>query len=797
LNILEIGAGEKYRYLRSPIPLDRRSKGTGSLTKNLTEVLGRHDNLIGQYVVSDISIALANTAARSCAYPHVSACAYNISKPPEEQGLHAQSFDIITAFYVVHAAPDLAVALESLRQLLVPGGCLLVCELDASAWKQTPGSLWHDMVFGSFAEWFGSTDGREHCALTPASWASTLESVGFTDVQTVSDPALTNLDFTFVAQKPYDPTTIASVSFNAKPHFFSYTYGDEAKLQGVLSNLDANASIPLWLLASEGIDGDAGAGLVYTLVKEFEGWDIHLGVFPQGYETQGRIDTIVRYNGLLDQDTVVYFTSEGIPMVPKAVPCPPPAAATSFDPSAPWVSDKAAVKPIPAACVIDEEVVVEPFAWSQASSSLRGLVGTVIESRYKNLPVGSLVAGISDTGELSNRFISEGRYLVQIPVEVANLGLAGGLLSILVAGLLLDRRHTRTTKRLRVLIPEPKAIPAVSHILEQANILGDVEVGTPPQDDGFDLIVLDSATNSVHPEFSSWLNQGGRVLVWDTMLRETDRLDQLFTTGLLYYSPTTKAYTKVITPGDILATSTTISVELPLFKPDRAYILLGGASDLGVVTALWMYQVGPTTFCPLSRELIDFSQHGARHLILTSRRGAAFLDATDAVSTKQKFRYLEKRSDLVFRVEAFNAADVESMRSFAQTITSPIGGCFLMILHLIDGLFITQTQDTFHTISRSKLDAFQAFASVFDVGSLDFFMSFSSMIAVTGNIGQSNYATANALLDGELRKYPNAFSLMIPGISNVGYLARSGGDAEHSRLDSWSITPDSEPTGWV
>jgi hypothetical protein len=173
------------------------------------------------------------------------------------------------------------------------------------------------------------------------------------------------------------------------------------------------------------------------------------------------------------------------------------------------------------------------------------------------------------------------------------------------------------------------------------------------------------------------------------------------------------------------------------------------------------------------------------------------LDATDSVSTKQKFRYLKKRGDLVFRVEAFNAVDVESMRSFARKIAFPIGGCFLMILHLIDGLFMAQTEDTFHTVARSKLRVFQAFSSVFDMGSLDFFMSFSSMMAVTGNIGQSNYATANAILDGELRKYPNAFSLMIPGISGVGYLARSEGDAEHSRLDSWSITPDSKWTALI
>ena len=185
--------------------------------------------------------------------------------------------------------------------------------------------------------------------------------------------------------------------------------------------------------------------------------------------------------------------------------------------------------------------------------------------------------------------------------------------------------------------------------------------------------------------------------------------------------PTTQNHAEVITPEDILATSTPISAELPLFKSGKAYALLGGASDLGVFTALWMYKVKFKPFHPFSRGLTDLAQNGARHIILTSRRGTAFLDATNSVSTKQKFKYLKKRSDLVFRVEAFNTANVESMRSFAQTVTSPIGGCFLMILHLIDGLFMAQTQDTFHRTAQSKLRAFRAFASAFDLPSFDFF----------------------------------------------------------------------------
>jgi hypothetical protein len=278
-------------------------------------------------------------------------------------------------------------------------------------------------------------------------------------------------------------------------------------------------------------------------------------------------------------------------MTPKAVPCPSPVTTTSFDSSVPWVSDRTIIKPIPAVSIVREEVLVEPLAWSQGIPSLRGLVGTVIESRYENLPVGSLVAGIAGTGQLTNRFISHGRCLVQISAEVANANLARDLSSILVAGLLLDRRHARTTKTLRILIPEPEAIAVVPEILQRSSLLCDVGVGTPSQDDGFDLIILDSVTDSEHPQFSSWLDEGGRMLIWDIALRETNHLDKLFTTGLQCYCPNIQTRARVITPHDILATSTPTPVELPQFKENKAYILLGGASDLGVATALWMYQV--------------------------------------------------------------------------------------------------------------------------------------------------------------------------------------------------------------
>lgn len=97
------------------------------------------------------------------------------------------------------------------------------------------------------------------------------------------------------------------------------------------------------------------------------------------------------------------------------------------------------------------------------------------------------------------------------------------------------------------------------------------------------------------------------------------------------------------------------------------------------------------------------------------------------------------------------------MRSFAQSVTSPIGGCFLMVLHLVDGLFTARTEATVHDVAQSKLRVFQAFASAFDVGSMGF-LPFSPLMDGTGSIRQPNYVITNALLDGEIHKSPNAFS---------------------------------------
>lgn len=59
---------------------------------------------------------------------------------------------------------------------------------------------------------------------------------------------------------------------------------------------------------------------------------------------------------------------------------------------------------------------------------------------------------------------------------------------------------------------------------------------------------------------------------------------------------------------------------------------------------------------------------------------------------------------------------------------------------------------------------------------------------------------ANNAVEGRLAEYPNAFSIAIPGITNVGYLARVQDTADsdtYKKFDRWSTTPegmfDSDP----
>ncbi|KAF2678702.1 hypothetical protein K458DRAFT_435696 [Lentithecium fluviatile CBS 122367] len=99
----------------------------------------------------------------------------DIEASPTDQGFKLQSYDIVIAPYVLTSTASLKTALENVRQLLKPGGYLVMAEVT------NPSSVrCHSILSGLPGWWLGANDGRKSSPLlTPGAWNSALRKAGF------------------------------------------------------------------------------------------------------------------------------------------------------------------------------------------------------------------------------------------------------------------------------------------------------------------------------------------------------------------------------------------------------------------------------------------------------------------------------------------------------------------------------------------------------------------------------------------------------------------------------------------
>jgi acyl transferase domain-containing protein/NADPH:quinone reductase-like Zn-dependent oxidoreductase/SAM-dependent methyltransferase/NAD(P)-dependent dehydrogenase (short-subunit alcohol dehydrogenase family)/acyl carrier protein len=163
LRILEVGAG------------------TGALTKKLLPQL---EGVAFKYVFTDISKKFLNDAQQMFAsYSNIEYKLLNLEKDIVPQGIKYHSMDIVLAFDVLHVASDLTVCLEHIHQMLVPNGLLMAIE-------PTRPSIWFNMFFGLFREWWSFTDIQnrpKYCTLSRSEWTSILPRQQFHNISIVSD----------------------------------------------------------------------------------------------------------------------------------------------------------------------------------------------------------------------------------------------------------------------------------------------------------------------------------------------------------------------------------------------------------------------------------------------------------------------------------------------------------------------------------------------------------------------------------------------------------------------------------
>ncbi|KAI1344184.1 polyketide synthase [Xylariaceae sp. FL0016] len=188
------------------------------------------------------------------------------------------------------------------------------------------------------------------------------------------------------------------------------------------------------------------------------------------------------------------------------------------------------------------------------------------------------------------------------------------------------------------------------------------------------------------------------------------------------------------------------------FDPEASYVIVGGLGGLGQSISHWMVTAG------------------ARNLILLSRTGAVRDDAKDFVEEL-------KTAGCNVATPACDAADREALRRTIDGCRAnmpKIKGCIQSSMVLKDNRFDHMSLDDWNAAIRAKVDASWNLHHVFDED-LDFFILFSSMMGVMGNMEQSNYSAGNTFLDALARyrvlKGMPALVLDLPVIDDLGFVA--------------------------
>jgi len=173
-----------------------------------------------------------------------------------------------------------------------------------------------------------------------------------------------------------------------------------------------------------------------------------------------------------------------------------------------------------------------------------------------------------------------------------------------------------------------------------------------------------------------------------------------------------------------------------LIRPDRAYMVVGAHGGLGASVLKWLVN------------------QGAQELVMVGRR-----PHTDSLAVKFLTSIGEKRLKIHNLIFSENVDfDVSTLQ--LDTLERPLGGVFHLAGTLSDQNIETMAWSEFFSPFPAKVDvAVNLVKSISRIPDVPLVM-FSSLASLIGSPGQSNYAAANAFLDGLAASgKPNVFSI--------------------------------------
>lgn len=158
---------------------------------------------------------------------------------------------------------------------------------------------------------------------------------------------------------------------------------------------------------------------------------------------------------------------------------------------------------------------------------------------------------------------------------------------------------------------------------------------------------------------------------------------------------------------------------------EGTYLITGGLGGLGLVTARWL------------------ADQGARHLALVSR-------SEPSAQAKETLCEIEAMGVDVYiaRADISHKDSVEKILDHIQANMPSLRGIIHAAGVLDDGILSEQTWSRFAAVMAPKVDGAWNLHTLTLGMPIDFFILFSAGASLLGSPGQSNYAAANAFLDG-------------------------------------------------
>jgi acyl transferase domain-containing protein/acyl carrier protein len=196
------------------------------------------------------------------------------------------------------------------------------------------------------------------------------------------------------------------------------------------------------------------------------------------------------------------------------------------------------------------------------------------------------------------------------------------------------------------------------------------------------------------------------------------------------------------------------------WRPGGTVLVTGGTGALGAHVARWL------------------AGHGAEHLALVSRRGAA---APGADELRAELTALGARVTLA-ACDASDRAELEALLATLPDLSTVIHAAGV----LDDGVVDTLTPERLAAVVRAKSDAAVNLDGLTRDRDLTAFVLFSSIAGTLGGAGQANYSAANAFLDA-LAEQRAAEGL--PATSIAWGAWAGGGMAAGLALDRHGIVP--------